>query len=129
MRNGGGQSLHDVEKKNIPELGVLAVDYHAQHKNHLHKCMYQTTTVIVLKVNDITKGGKALIIANVRVGHMEQCKKDTYKLVYNDEGDFTISKILENRLQRKGDMTWANLDITSSKDKKDRKINMLEIKV
>eukprot|EP00957_Ditylum_brightwellii_P088593 6748045-Ditylum_brightwellii.AAC.1 len=82
--------------KNLPEFGVEAVDYYAQHKSHVHKCMYHTTTGIVVNKNNITKGGKALMIAIVRIGQMEQCKKDTYKRVYDDEGNYTMPKLPEN---------------------------------
>eukprot|EP00957_Ditylum_brightwellii_P057625 4369574-Ditylum_brightwellii.AAC.1 len=105
-------------RQNIPELRVNAEDYHVQHKSHVHKCMYHTNTAIVLKDNNITNGGKALMIANVRVGHKEQFKKDTYKHVYGDEGNFTIPKIPENRLQRKGDINGLILILPGAKMRK-----------
>eukprot|EP00957_Ditylum_brightwellii_P162552 12378598-Ditylum_brightwellii.AAC.1 len=115
--------------KHIPELGIEVADYHAHHKSHLEKCMYHATTGIIVKDNDITIGDKALMIANVLIGRIEKCKKDTFCCVYKEDGTHTMSRVPLNQLQKKGESKWVNLDITGSKDIKDGKSKMSKVQI
>ena len=48
--------------------------------------------------NDIMKGGKTFPVALVQVGKFIQAKKDTYKRVYKEDGNYHYPPIPENIL-------------------------------
>jgi hypothetical protein len=81
-------------------IGLDPIDYHVQHKLHIGKEMNIVCTAFVLDNNDITRGGKAVPVACVRVGRMVTASKDSYKQVYRDDGSFHYPKIPANLLRR-----------------------------
>ena len=87
--------------KVLTSIGLQPNDYYAQHKNHIGKEMYIVVTAFVLNENDITRGGKAIPIACVRVGRKVKATKDSYKRVYRDDGSFHYPNIASNLLQKK----------------------------
>lgn len=110
-----------TKNKVVTSIGLEEVDHFVQHRSHVGKEMYVVMFGYLLTNNDITAGGKAIPIACIRVGHYEEAKKDTYKRVYHDDGTYTMPKIAENQLQRKGELYWKALELTGSSDGTEKK--------
>ena len=91
--------------------------------------MYIVVTAFVLNNNDVAGGGTAIPIACVRVGQMKKAEKDSYKRVYRDDGTYHYPCILENRLQKKGEMYFSNVELTGSNEGTDNspKVSLLKV--
>eukprot|EP00957_Ditylum_brightwellii_P130173 9929242-Ditylum_brightwellii.AAC.1 len=70
------------------------------------------------KMGDV-EGIKALIIANMMIERLKRCKKYTYNHINDNEGNYEMPKLPENKRQRKGEAKWVNLDTVCSKSVKD----------
>ena len=68
--------------KVLTYIGLDPVDYYNHHIYYIRKEIYIVVTAFVLNENDISKGGKAIPIACLRMGHMKKRAKDFYKRVY-----------------------------------------------
>ena len=84
--------------KVMTSIGMEAHNVYVQHKSHIAKEMYVVCTAFLPTDNDITKGGVTVPIACERVGRMIAAQKDTYKRVYDGNGNMSYPKIAENRL-------------------------------
>ena len=102
--------------KVLTSIGLEPSDYYCHHKSHICKIMYVVVTAFVPIDNDITKGGKTIPIACVRVGRNVFAQKDSYKRVYRDDGTYHYPPLPQNRLQKRGDIVFKNLDITGSNE-------------
>ena len=102
--------------KVLTSIGLDPVDYFCHHKNHIQKEMYIVVTAFVLNGNDISRGGKAIPVACVRVGRMVKAKKDTYKRVYRENNTYHYPKIAENKLRTKGGLYFQEVELTGSNE-------------
>ena len=101
-----------VTRSNIKVLKSYDLDarYHyAHHKSHIDQVMFIVVNGFIPKDNDfLGNGGKSVKISCVPIGDIKKAKRDPYKRVYDDSGDFTYPHIRENLERRKGEMYWTN---------------------
>ena len=63
-----------------------------------------------------SKGGTAVKIDFARAGQMEKAQRDTYKRVYDDNGNYTMPQVPENRLREKGKEYFRPMEVTGSNE-------------
>jgi hypothetical protein len=71
--------------------------------------------------NDVERGGGAIKVSLVRVGRMVKAARDTFKRVYKLDGTYHYPKIRANRLRKKGDEYFKNMEVTGSKEGTEKK--------
>ena len=62
--------------KVLTSICLQPTEYHAHHKNHVGKELYIVVTAYVMNRNEITGGGKAILISCIGVGAMVKAQKD-----------------------------------------------------
>ena len=102
--------------KVLTSIGLEPTDYYAHHKNHIEKELYVVCTAFVLNQNDITKGGTAVPIACVRIGNMEEAKKDSFKRKYRSDGTYRYPKNESSKLRTKGEFYFKGCELTGSSE-------------
>ena len=101
-----------TNKKVVISEGLLPKDRKVHHKSHVGKEMYIAVTAFQPHGNDITQGGKAMMVSLVRVGRMVAAKKNSYKRVYRADGTYHYPQIATNILRRKGDLYFKSEELT-----------------
>jgi hypothetical protein len=115
--------------KCIPFFGVYPVNHAIRHKSHIDKTMVIASTAFEPRNNDVEKGGRAHKVSFTRVGAWTKAQKDSYKRIYRDDGSYHYPKIAGNRLQKKGDDIWKNLEITGSNENNGSKAEKCSLKI
>ena len=102
--------------KYVPYLCVEPAPNTVHHKSHVAKVMCLCTTAFLPFKNDITSGGTAKRVDFERVGRMQKAKKDTYRRVYDDDGNYTMPKIPDNQLRVKGREYFTPMEVTGASE-------------
>ena len=99
--------VHDVvTRSNIKLLETYDVgkrSHYAHHKNYIDQVMFIVVNGFIPHDNNLLGNeGRSVKVSCIPIGDYVQEKRDSYKRVYNDEGNLTYPQISENIERQKG---------------------------
>ena len=91
--------------------------HYAHHKSFIDQVMFVVINGFIPKDNDIMgNGGRSIKVSCVPVGEYEKAKRDSYKRVYDDAGNFSYPHIPENLERKKGNLYWTNKTLCGTRN-------------
>ena len=100
--------------------------HYCPHKNYIDQVMFILVNGFVPKDNDLLgNGGRCIKVSCVPVGDYEKAKWNSYKRVYDDEGNYTYPKIPENMERKKGDYYWKNKTLCGKNNPKEKQFSLI----
>ena len=100
--------------------------HYAHHKNFIDQVMFIVVNGFIPEKNNLLgMGGKSVKVSCIPVGDYEPAKRDSYKRVYDDEGNFTYPQIAENIERRKGELYWKNKTLCGTESTRDGQFSLI----
>lgn len=102
--------------KVLTSIGLFPSNYYVHHKSHVNKQMFICATAFIPYENDITRGGEAIPISLIRVGEEGVWEKNTYKRVYDSNGNYSMPRNPSNIKNIAGESRFISGNLTGSSD-------------
>ena len=118
-----------VTRSNIKLLESYDIKnrYHyAHHKSFIDQVMFVVINGFIPTDNDILgNGGRSIKVSCVPVGDYEVAKRDSYKRVYDEDGNFSYPHIPENLERRKGNLYWTNKTLCGTRNASEGQFSLI----